>query len=115
MDKEVGERIRHVRLDKGYTRDTLSMMSGVSEKYIFQIERQHTGFSVDILLKLTKALDSSCDYLLRGHTEFPFRGHTEFPYENEIIELIEKFEPNQLGKVYLMLSSLYEIMKRGDL
>ena len=57
MDKEVGERIRHVRLDKGYTRDTLSMMSGVSEKYIFQIERQHTGFSVDILLKLTKALD----------------------------------------------------------
>ena len=42
MDKEVGERIRHVRLDKGYTRDTLSMMSGVSEKYIFQIERQHT-------------------------------------------------------------------------
>lgn len=54
MDKEVGERIRHVRLDKGYTRDTLSMMSGVSEKYIFQIERQHTGFSVDILLKLTK-------------------------------------------------------------
>ena len=52
MDKEVGERIRHVRLDKGYTRDTLSMMSGVSEKYIFQIERQHTGFSVDILLKL---------------------------------------------------------------
>lgn len=107
MDKEVGERIRHVRLDKGYTRDTLSMMSGVSEKYIFQIERQHTGFSVDILLKLTKALDSSCDYLLRGYTEFP--------YENEIIELIEKFEPNQLGKVYLMLSSLYEIMKRGDL
>lgn len=107
MDKEVGERIRHVRLDKGYTRDTLSMMSGVSEKYIFQIERQHTGFSVDILLKLTKALDSSCDYLLRGHTEFP--------YENESIELIEKFEPNQLGKVYLMLSSLYEIMKRGDL
>ena len=112
MDKEVGERIRHVRLDKGYTRDTLSMMSGVSEKYIFQIERQHTGFSVDILLKLTKALDSSCDYLLRGHTEFP--------YENEIIELIEKFEP----KVWLssptmhgdlMLSSLYEIMKRGDL
>ena len=91
MDKEVGERIRHVRLDKGYTRDTL----------------QHTGFSVDILLKLTKAPDSSCDYLLRGHTEFP--------YENEIIELIEKFEPNQLGKVYLMLSSLYEIMKRGDL
>ena len=30
-------------------------------------------------------------------------------------EQIEKFEPNQLGKVYLMLSSLYEIMKRGDL
>ena len=58
MDKEVGERIRHVRLDKGYTRDTLSMMSGVSEKYIFQIERQHTGFSVDILLKLTKAFNT---------------------------------------------------------
>ena len=37
MDKEVGERIRHVRLDKGYTRDTLSMMSGVSEKYIFRL------------------------------------------------------------------------------
>ena len=37
MDKEVGERIRHVRLDKGYTRDTLSMMSGVSEKYFSRL------------------------------------------------------------------------------
>ena len=35
MDKEVGERIRHVRLDKGYTRDTLSMMSGEYRKNIF--------------------------------------------------------------------------------
>lgn len=107
MDKEVGERIRQVRLDKGYTRDALSVMSGVSEKYIFQIERQHTGFSADILLKLANALDTSCDYLLRGHTEFP--------YENEILGLIEKFEPNQLEKVYLMLSSLYTIMKPENL
>ena len=32
MDKEVGERIRHVRLDKGYTRDTLSMMAALTER-----------------------------------------------------------------------------------
>ncbi len=96
--RETGQRI--------YKRYFVHDVGSIGKIY-FQIERQHTGFSVDILLKLTNALDSSCDYLLRGHTEFP--------YENEIIELIEKFEPNQLGKVYLMLSSLYEIMKKGDL
>ena len=103
MDKEVGGRIRQTRLKKGYTREVLSSMSGVSEKFIFQIERQGLGFSAETLVKLAQALDTSCDYLLKGHMEFA--------YQNEIIDIIEKFEPDTLEKVYIMLSALYEILR----
>ena len=42
----------------------------LSPKFIFQIEKQGLGFSVDTLMQLTRVLETSYDYLLEGHTEF---------------------------------------------
>lgn len=45
-------------------------MSGFLPKFIFQIEKQGLGFSVDTLMQLTRVLETSYDYLLEGRTEF---------------------------------------------
>ena len=70
MNQEIGLRIREVRKKKGLSRGDLADMSGISPKFIFQIEKQGLGFSVDTLRQLTRVLETSYDYLLEGRTEF---------------------------------------------
>ena len=63
MNQEIGLRIQEVRKKKGLSRGDLADMSGISPKFIFQIEKQGFGFSV-------RVLETSYDYLLEGHAEF---------------------------------------------
>ena len=70
MNQEIGLRIQEVRKKKGLSRGDLADMSGISPKFIFQIEKQGFGFSVDTLMQLTRVLETSYDYLLEGHAEF---------------------------------------------
>lgn len=63
-------RTKEVRKKKGLSRGDLADMSGISPKFIFQIEKQGFGFSVDTLRQLTRVLETSYDYLLEGHAEF---------------------------------------------
>ena len=70
MNQEIGLRIQEVRKKKGLSRGDLADMSGISPKFIFQIEKQGFGFSVDTLMQLTRVLETSYDYLLEGHVEF---------------------------------------------
>ena len=46
MNQEIGLRIQEVRKKKGLSRGDLADMSGISPKFIFQIEKQGFGFSV---------------------------------------------------------------------
>ena len=66
MDKEVGNRIQQARIRKGMSRGQLADKSGISSKFIFQIEKQGLGFSVDTLMKITQILDTSYEYLIDG-------------------------------------------------
>ena len=70
MNQEIGLRIQEVRKKKGLSRGDLADTSGISPKFIFQIEKQGFGFSVDTLMQLTRVLETSYDYLLEGHAEF---------------------------------------------
>ena len=70
MNLEIGLRILEVRKKMGLSRGALADLSGFSPKFIFQIEKQGLGFSVDTLMQLTRVLETSYDYLLEGHTEF---------------------------------------------
>ena len=62
MNQEIGLRIQEVRKKKGLSRGDLADMSGISPKFIFQIEKQGFGFSVDTLMQLTRVLETSYDY-----------------------------------------------------
>ncbi|OME94986.1 MULTISPECIES: helix-turn-helix domain-containing protein [Paenibacillus] len=57
--KLVGERLRTLRKEKGYTQESLSETSGIHVTYISDIERGERNISMETLEKVIIALDVS--------------------------------------------------------
>ena len=96
-----GERIMILRRDRGYTREQLAELAGISEKFLYEIERGKKSFSASTLMNLSKALEVSLDYIMMG-TE-------SREYEDEIAATLGKFKPNTLKMVERLLKTAYEI------
>lgn len=62
----VGDRIREVREDLGWTLETLAEKAGVSKGFLSDVETNKRDISSEYLLKVANAMDASLDYLLRG-------------------------------------------------
>ena len=69
--KLLADRVRQARARRGMTRKQLARDSGVSERYLAQIESGHGNISVLVLRQLAKALNVSADALLFEGTEPP--------------------------------------------
>ena len=66
MDKAVGERIRSLREERKVTRERFAEEIEISVKFLYEIEKAGKGFSAEILLRISNALNVSCDYILFG-------------------------------------------------
>lgn len=86
MRKEIGERVRGLRESSGYTREELADKTQLSTKFLYEIESGKKGISAESLLKISKALSSSCDYILTG----------EIAKADEINYLLKEFNTKQL-------------------
>lgn len=61
----VGERIRELRLEKGYSITELARIAGVSKSYLSYIERDvQKNPSLQFLSKIALTLDTSIEFLL---------------------------------------------------
>ena len=69
--KSLGDRVRQARARRGMTRKLLARDSGVSERYLAQIESGAGNISVLVLRQLAKALNVSVDVLLSEGPEPP--------------------------------------------
>jgi XRE family transcriptional regulator, aerobic/anaerobic benzoate catabolism transcriptional regulator len=69
--KSLADRVRQTRARRGMTRKQLARDSGVSERYLAQIEAGHGNISVLVLRQLAKALNVSVDVLLFEDSELP--------------------------------------------
>ena len=69
--KSLGDRVRQARARRGMTRKQLARDSGVSERYLAQIESGKGNISVLVLRQLAKALNVSVDVLLFEGPEPP--------------------------------------------
>ncbi len=103
-DKDVGLRIMNLRLDHGYSRERLAEMAGISAKFLFEIERSKKGFSATTLVRLSKALNVSTDYIMTGD------GNER--YEERLAVALERFEPDFLEQVEDLLEFAYEIVHK---
>lgn len=68
--KGIGLRIMQLRQEKGYSRERLAEMTDISAKFLYEIETNRKGFSALILKDIAFALDTSCDFLLMGKSNF---------------------------------------------
>src|SRR3954469_12833627 len=62
----LGERVRAWRNQQGMTRKRLAEASGVSERYLAQLEAGRGNISVVLLRRVARAMGVAVDSLLRG-------------------------------------------------
>ena len=67
----LGERVRGWRLEQGVTRKALALASGVSERYLAQLESGHGNISVLLLRKVAQAMQVPIEDLARENGELP--------------------------------------------
>jgi XRE family transcriptional regulator, aerobic/anaerobic benzoate catabolism transcriptional regulator len=60
----VGERVRRARQRKGMARRVLSELSGVSQRYLAQLENGDGNISIGLLLRVALALDHRIEWLV---------------------------------------------------
>jgi XRE family aerobic/anaerobic benzoate catabolism transcriptional regulator len=70
----LGERVRAWRTDHGMTRKTLSAASGVSERYLAQLESGQGNMSVLLLRKVARAMGVAVERLVQEEERSPRAG-----------------------------------------
>lgn len=64
---EIGQRIRDIRKQRGYTQEALAEAADLSASYVSHIELGAKSASLAAILQIAKALDTSLDQLLYGN------------------------------------------------
>ncbi|MEP3638125.1 MAG: helix-turn-helix transcriptional regulator [Paracoccaceae bacterium] len=77
----VGDRVRRARTIKGISRRVLSEISGVSPRYLAQLEAGIGNISITLLMRVAKALDHRLEWLVSD----------DDPVSSETWQLTEKF------------------------
>ena len=59
--KDIGQRIKAKRIEKGFTQEQLSEISGISQKHISRIEQGYHDTHFTMIYKIAKALNVPID------------------------------------------------------
>ena len=102
---KVGQRIRELRMLKNMTQSELSAMVNCSNNHLSHIETAQCKVSLNMLLKIAYALDSSLDYFL---LDTPF-ARPESIIDREIAEKLKKCSAATLVAVNKSIDALIEL------
>jgi len=97
LQERVGQRVRNARETKGIPRRILSETSGVSQRYLAQLESGSGNISIALLYRVAEALDLSLESLV-SDTELTLKS------EPKIGELYENASEDIQAKVMQLLS-----------
>ncbi len=62
--KDIGQRIKHARMERGLTQEKLSELVGIGPSHMSHIESGSTVPSFEVFISILNALDCSADELL---------------------------------------------------
>lgn len=94
--RQVGERVRHVRERKGIPRRVLSELSGVSPRYLAQLESGDSNISISLLKRVALALNHRIEW---------FVGEDD-PWSSEVLRVAEAFRSADRATREAVLRSL---------
>jgi len=95
---QLGERVRNARARRGMTRKSLSRDSGVSERYLAQLESGQGNASIILLREITRAMNMPLADLVREGGEPPVE-------LTLLREYLWRLPPSRLGEAYDLLTS----------
>ena len=102
----LGKRIRKVRLQQHYTQQQLALQLHFSEKHLGNIERGTAHPSLECLVDISIALNTSIEYLLSDSLP------PHFPnYSNELTLTIEHFLSQQQFEIQRLQQNIEGLRK----
>lgn len=96
----LGDRVRELRARRGMTRKILAKDSGVSERYLAQLETGQGNASLGILRRVARALDVPLASLIADVSEAPAE-------LTQAVELLRRLEPSRLAEARALLSKTF--------
>jgi len=107
IGKRVGERVRKARRSHGYPRRVLSERSGVSQRYLAQLEAGEGNISISLLDRVATALDRDIGWFLEDGSA---------PHEDPqgIAELFQSANKDQKSEVLRLLAPQNERFGRAN-
>lgn len=92
----IGERTRGIRAQRGMSRKDLSRHSGISERYLAQLESGHANISVALLWQLAEALNVEFQELLPD-------GHARAVELKPLLTFLERLSLDEQKSAYSLL------------
>lgn len=98
---KLGLKIKEIRISKGLTQDTLAEMVSCNTSHISNVENNHTKVSLNVLLAIANALNTSIDYLLSDQYE-----NSSLALDNEILRAIKDYDTEKKEKILKIIEIL---------
>ena len=98
----LGIRIKNKRLSKNFTQEQLAEKVELSAVYIGQIERGERKMTIETLVKLANALDSSIEELLSDSTHKNKNSKLQ-----ELIDVAQNLNYSDLNKAINVIKAMY--------
>jgi len=98
---KLGLKIKEIRQSKGLTQDRLAELVGCNTSHISNIENNYTKLSLNILLAVANALDTSIDYLLSDQYE-----NSSLALDNEISRAVAKCDIETKKRILRIINVL---------
>ena len=98
---KLGLKIKEIRKENGLTQDALAELVGVNTSHISNTENAHTKVSLNVLLAIANALDTTVDGLLVNQYK-----NSSLALDNEILSAIQNCDDEKKQKILKMITIL---------
>jgi transcriptional regulator with XRE-family HTH domain len=99
--EKLGLRIKALRTDRNLTQDNLAQAVDCNVSHISNIENNHTKISLNVLLAIANALDTTIDYLLSEQYE-----NTSLALDNAILKALQNCDNQKKEKILKIIDIL---------
>lgn len=98
---KLGLKIKEIRKTNGLTQDALAELVGVNTSHISNTENAHTKVSLNVLLAIANALDTTVDNLLVNQYQ-----NSSLALDNEILRAVKNCDNAKKEKILKMIEIL---------
>lgn len=97
----LGSNIKKARINQGLTQDSLAEMVSCNTSHISNIENNHTKVSLNVLLAIANALNTSIDFLLSDQYE-----NASLALDNEIMRVVSTCDIKTKQQILRIINAL---------